>query len=148
MITDEMIIDACNSEPTMALASKKVGLPFSSFKRKARNLGVYKPNQGGKGLLGEKPIQYIPLKEILNGKHPQYQSNKLRLRLLDEGYKEYKCEKCGLTEWNGLPIPLQVNHIDGNSHNHRLNNLEIICPNCHTQTDTYCGKNIRKKEKG
>ena len=52
-----------------------------------------------------------------------------------------KCEKCGLQEWQGQNIPLQVHHIDGNHYNNVIDNLQILCPNCHAQTDTYAGKN-------
>jgi|TARA_Y100000310_G_C19973545_1_gene486566 5-methylcytosine-specific restriction endonuclease McrA len=50
-----------------------------------------------------------------------------------------KCEKCGWNEWNKFTnkVPLQVNHIDGNALNHRPENLELICPNCHSLTETY-----------
>lgn len=54
----------------------------------------------------------------------------------------HKCAKCGLKEWQGQPIPLEVHHIDGNEFNSDLSNLEIVCPNCHALTDNYKGKNI------
>lgn len=54
----------------------------------------------------------------------------------------HRCECCGNTEWNGQPIPLQVHHIDGNHMNNELDNLQLLCPNCHAQTDNYCGKNV------
>lgn len=76
-------------------------------------------------------------------------SYKLKNRLLKEGYKEYKCEKCGRTEWEGEPIPLELHHINGDNTDNRLENLEILCPNCHSFTDTYGGKNQKiniKKE--
>lgn len=57
----------------------------------------------------------------------------------------HKCECCGNTEWNGQPIPLQAHHIDGNHMNNELDNLQLLCPNCHAQTDNYCGKNERRK---
>ena len=53
----------------------------------------------------------------------------------------HRCECCGLDSWNNLPIALQVHHKDGNSLNNLLDNLELLCPNCHAQTDNYCGKN-------
>lgn len=56
----------------------------------------------------------------------------------------HKCEVCGLTEWIGKPIPLEVHHIDGQELNSELNNLLLICPNCHALTDNYRGRNINK----
>jgi len=53
----------------------------------------------------------------------------------------YKCSKCSISEWNGSPITLEVEHIDGNSSNNKEENLTFLCPNCHSQTDTYKGKN-------
>lgn len=73
-----------------------------------------------------------------------YQTNKLRIRLLKEGLKEHKCERCCLTKWNKKPIPLELSHKNGINDDHRLENLELICPNCHAQTDTYRGKNWGK----
>ena len=58
--------------------------------------------------------------------------------LLNRGLKENKCEICGCTEWLGKPITLQLHHINGNPCDDRLENLQILCPNCHSQTDTYC----------
>ena len=52
-----------------------------------------------------------------------------------------KCNKCKLSEWNGLPITLELEHIDGNSTNNHISNLICLCPNCHSQTSTYKGKN-------
>ena len=83
-----------------------------------------------------------PIEDILNNKCSFFSSHKLLIRLVDEGYKEYKCENCGITEWLGKPIALQLDHIDGNHKNNSLSNLKILCPNCHSQTDTYAGKNV------
>lgn len=52
-----------------------------------------------------------------------------------------KCEQCGNSEWNGQKIPLCTHHIDGDHLNNELENLQLLCPNCHAQTDNYCGKN-------
>ncbi len=52
-----------------------------------------------------------------------------------------KCWSCGITEWNKKPIVLELEHIDGNSDNNSLDNLSILCPNCHSQTPTYKAKN-------
>ena len=70
-------------------------------------------------------------------------SFKLKNKLLNEGIKEHKCENplCGLTEWQGKPIPLELHHINGDNTDNRLENLQLLCPNCHAQTETYGGKN-------
>ena len=86
----------------------------------------------------------IPLEDILNNKTEKpYGSSKLLKRLIKEEYKEYKCEICGLTEWQGKHITLQLDHIDGNHNNNSLDNLCILCPNCHSQTDTFAGKKCK-----
>lgn len=54
------------------------------------------------------------------------------------------CQECGITEHNRLPIKCQVDHIDGDSTNNRLDNLRLLCPNCHSQTNTFAGRNKGK----
>ena len=71
-------------------------------------------------------------------------SNNLRLRLIRQGIKESKCEICLNTEWKNKPIPLELDHINGDRYDNRLDNLRILCPNCHAQTPTYCSKNRLK----
>lgn len=84
----------------------------------------------------------IPLTEILDGKHPHYKTYHLHQRLINEGIMEEECTECGLKDaWNGKPITLQLDHINGDRHDHRLKNLRILCPNCHTQTETWGRKN-------
>ncbi len=74
-------------------------------------------------------------------------ASKLRRSLTEIGV-EYKCKLCGLLpEWNGMPLTLQVDHIDGNKFDSRSENLRFLCPNCHTQTPTFCGGNLSKKKK-
>lgn len=69
----------------------------------------------------------------------------VRRRLLAE--RNYTCEQCGCGHiWNGKPLSLELDHIDGNSVNNKLENLRILCPNCHSQTPTHRSKNIRYKK--
>jgi len=89
----------------------------------------------GKSLGSRRPIEEY----LVEGK--LVQSHKLKLRLIIEGLKQHKCECCGITEWNGQPTPIELDHIDGNRYNNTIENLRILCPNCHAQTDTYRGKN-------
>lgn len=83
----------------------------------------------------------IPLADILDGKHPNFQTHKLKQRLLKENLIENRCGICNITDWMGRPIVCELDHINGNKHDHRLENLRMLCPNCHSQTETYCGKN-------
>ena len=100
----------------------------------------YKGNPSGKGM--KKSRAKWTLIEYLE-KSTDIQTNKVRTRLLEEGYKEHKCECCGLTTWLGNPIPLEVHHKDGDRHNNVIENFELLCPNCHAFTDSYRGKNSR-----
>lgn len=106
-------------------------------------LGIeYSGNQSGKGI--PKPnSDYMSLEKYLKNSQ-DIQSNKVRIKLLREGYKEYKCENCGLTEWLGQPIPLELHHKDGNRNHNEIENYQLLCPNCHAFTDSYRGKNSAK----
>jgi hypothetical protein len=66
-------------------------------------------------------------------------SNYIR-RYLSEKFDE-TCQVCGIKEWNGQPITMQLEHLDGNSRNNKEDNLSLLCPNCHTQTEFYGSKN-------
>lgn len=90
------------------------------------------------------PVRYYrrPLSEILVRNSDYRGTADLRKRLLKEGLKEPRCEVCCGEMWNGRSIPLQLDHINGDRTDNRLENLRLLCPNCHAQTDTYCGKNI------
>ena len=68
-------------------------------------------------------------------------SFKLKNKLFKSNIKEKKCESCGLTEWMGKPINLQLHHINGDNTDNRIENLQILCPNCHSYTDNFSGKN-------
>ena len=142
-VTDDEIVQASLSSLTASRAAAKLKIKYETYKRHAIRLGVFSANPGGKGL--QKPkvdgSGKIKLAEILDGLHPSYQTNKLRKRLVSAGIKLEKCEVCGIEEWNGKKISFDLEHIDGNSRNHILSNLMIICPNCHSQTATYRGKN-------
>ena len=82
------------------------------------------------------------LEEILVENSSYANISRLKQRLINEGKMEYKCQKCGISEWLGSPLTLQLDHINGVNNDHRLTNLRFLCPNCHSQTDTYAGKNM------
>ena len=111
-------------------------VPDITIWRRCKQLGL-KFKVGG-------PVTRTPLSEILEGLHPQVQSNKLKKRIIKAGVLENKCSSCGIDKWNGTDIVLQLDHINGKSKDHRLENLRLLCPNCHSQTPTWCGKNKSK----
>ena len=92
-----------------------------------------------------KNIKYIPVSEYL-GTDKCIATCKLKAKLLKEGLKENKCECCGITEWNGKSLVMQLHHIDGDNTNNSLDNLQMLCPNCHSQTENYCGSANEKKK--
>lgn len=87
------------------------------------------------------------LEEIMVENSTYTSTSKLKKRLVDEGLKENKCEECNITDWNNKPISLHLDHINGNNMDNRIENLRILCPNCHSQTSTYCGSNLNKSSK-
>lgn len=90
--------------------------------------------------LNEKEVKRkLDLSEILV-KDKVYKSSDLRRRLVEEGIKEDKCERCGISEWQGEKLTLQLHHINGDHNDNRLENLQILCPNCHSLTDNFVNK--------
>ena len=125
-----------------AYMAQQLGCNPKTINPVLQRLGIeYAGNQSGKGQTKKKPkmtlIEYLATSKDI-------QSNKVRIKLLEEGYKEHKCECCGLTEWLGNPIPLELHHKDGNRYNNVIDNYELVCPNCHALTDSYRGKNCTK----
>lgn len=112
------------------------------------NEDILKKNR--KDLFSQNAIQThlkttIPIEKIIfENKYPDYQTSKLAKRLVEEGFKEYKCERCGINQWLNNKISLQLHHKDGDRKNNYLNNLQLLCPNCHSQTDNFAGKQNSK----
>jgi len=141
---EEELIKACEISLTMARAAASLEMHFNTFKKHALRLGCYKTNQGGKGTTKKSNVQRtIPLYEILEGKHPQFQTNKLKVKLLKSGQLKNECSICGISSWNGQKLVCELDHINGKRTDHRLENLRMLCPNCHSQTETFRAKNIK-----
>lgn len=131
--TDDELLKAHAELQQLSKIAVYFKVPHVTIWRRAKKLGL----EFAKKSSGTK----IDLVEILEGLHPYYQTFKLKNRLLKEKIFENKCTCCGVTEWQNKPLKMQLDHINGDNTNHKLENLRMICPNCHSQTDTYCGKN-------
>lgn len=94
---------------------------------------------------GKKHVHEKSLYQSLQ-KNGSADSNKIKQRLILYGVKENKCECCGITEWNGKPIKMELHHINGIHTDNRLENLILLCPNCHSQTHNFRGKNSNINE--
>lgn len=94
------------------------------------------------GKIGQSATAKYSLEEILVENSSYMNISRLKQRLVKEKKMEYKCQICGISEWLNNPITLQLDHINGINNDHRITNLRFLCPNCHSQTDTYAGKNI------
>jgi hypothetical protein len=82
----------------------------------------------------------IPIEELLAKGRPCSRGH-LKGRLLKAGLKEERCEECGLAEWRGRPLRITLHHINGDGYDNRLENLLFLCPNCHSQTPNFAGRN-------
>jgi hypothetical protein len=82
---------------------------------------------------------------VLDGEIRIQYSSSLRKYILHNNLFEYKCSRCNIKEWNGEYITLEIEHKDGDKWNNNKNNLELLCPNCHSQTETFRKK--KRKEK-
>ncbi len=139
-IPQSHLIEVCLVSSSMSEAAATLNIHFNTLKRLALLYGCYRPNQGLKGGKKKTPVKF-DLDKILSGDHPQFQTYKLKNRLLKEGIFIHKCAICGIDSWNNKQLNLELDHIDGNRINHALTNLRLLCPNCHAQTDTYRSKN-------
>jgi hypothetical protein len=149
--TDEQFIEAVKHSRSVRqvlteLNLNQTGGNYQAFYNRCKQLGLtvahFKSQSWNKGLTFEKK----PITEYLNNSR-FITSHSLRLRLINSNIKQAKCERCGITEWNGLPAPLELDHMNGIHTDNRLENLQILCPNCHYQTVNHRGKNkgVRKR---
>jgi len=101
---------------------------------------VYSGNKGSRGFA--RPLQRKTFYEYVSDGSPE--TYKAKKKLIEDGIKDHVCEKCGLSEWLGEPIPIELHHVDGNRFNFDLENLRILCPNCHAKEPNNSGASNKK----
>ena len=138
----DQILQWIDENQSKAYMSQQLGCKWETLNRYLKLMGIeYAGNQSGKGQTKKKPK--MTLAEYLENSE-DIQTNKVRIKILEEGLKPHKCECCGLGTWLDNPIPLEVHHKDGDRTHNELSNYELLCPNCHAFTDSYRGKNSKK----
>lgn len=142
-IKDEVIKKTCLESNSMEEACKELQVSRMWLKRKATQLGCWIPNKGGKNI--PRPSYTHPRRIFtVEDWHADKLFEIARIAVLRNILKynliPYHCSECGLSEWNNKPITLDLDHINGNGKEHRKSNLRFLCPNCHSQTDTFRNK--------
>ena len=119
----------CKPE-TLNSYMKKMGIEYAGQpSKKGRNLG--------QGYLTAE--QYLCSGSVIK-------SHTLKLKLFKDGIKAKQCEICGVSQWQGVELPLELHHKDGDHYNNELSNLMILCPNCHSIQEGNSGKAVKSKE--
>lgn len=141
-LTKEQIIEAIKNTSSMISAARYLNVSRDKFNKFAKLYGLFKPNQSGKDI--QKKRSYTD-EELFSNRTYKIAQTVLIKRLKE--IRDWKCEMCGLNEWMGKTLPLEVHHIDGNNYNNELSNLQILCPNCHSLTNNWRSRNKKGYDK-
>lgn len=142
--TKEELIQIVKNNTTWSGIMKDLGYTanrgnsYKGMKKYLAELEIDTSNITGKPISGN--YRYT-LDEILVKDTPYVNMSKLKERVLKANLLENKCYNCGINSWNGKPLTLQLDHINGDNRDNRIENLRLLCPNCHSQTETFCRKN-------
>lgn len=148
-ITDDEFIDLVNTSTCYSDMLRYFNLGTSGessrkvLKQRIKELNCSVEHFVRYKLPSKSSITKYTLSEVLIENSPYQNRTRLKSRLVSENILIYRCAICGITEWLGNKLSLQLDHINGINTDNRVDNLRLLCPNCHSQTETYAGKNSK-----
>jgi len=150
--TDEQFVELIKNSTNVSEVLFKLGYTvkgnswgYSQIRRRMSDLGLAFSDFKGKSALKSGSEKVVDPKKLFS-KNSKHQRTVLRRYVIRENLIPYKCAICGVTEWNGKTLSLELDHINGINNDNRLENLRFLCPNCHSQTSTYGSRNQQKNE--
>lgn len=151
--TDEQFVNLLKTSTNISEVLFKLGYSvkgnswaFSKIRQRMTDLNVDNNIFKGKSPLIQTVKERKVNKKDLFRENCKHARSILRRTILKEGLIPYKCEICGVTEWNDKTLSLELDHINGINNDNRLENLRFLCPNCHSQTSTYGSRNQQLNE--
>jgi hypothetical protein len=149
--SDQELLQACDGARSVREVMGRLGLDPDrkrgrrALERRMREVGVEPrelPGQGWSRGRRVVPRYRVPLQELLVDGKAISSTSSLKKRLVEGGLLAWRCDVCGISGWRGRPLSLQLDHVNGDRWDNRLENLRLLCPNCHSQTDTFAGRNV------
>ncbi len=148
--TDAQLAEAVAENRSIAGVLRQLGLKiaagsYGTVQRRIAELGLKTDHFTGQGWSAglKRPTRgkTRSLDEVLVVDSTYLNTSGLKRKLYEAGLREPRCEICDITDWRGQPLSFHLDHINGIRTDNRLENLRILCPNCHSQTSTWCGRN-------
>ena len=138
VLTKNMILDAQKATKSNMAASRWLNVSYNTYKKWAKYYGLFEQhlNQSGVGVKKGWATYKVPLEDIITGKREMpknYSLGTLKKRLIEDGYFQEECHKCGYNEENlaTKSVCLRIDFIDDNSGNKQVDNMRLLCPNCY-----------------
>ena len=137
------ILQWIEEEQPKSYMCQQLGCKQDTLNSYLKKMGIEYAGQQNKKGQQKGPNAYIPAMHYIEN-HLPIQSHKLKEKLIRDGIKQNCCELCGASEWLGCQLPLELHHKNGNHFDNELDNLQILCPNCHSVQEGNSGSNKGK----